>query len=88
MCVFSGVFNSLQPMEPTRLLRPWDFPGKNTGVVCHVPLQGIFLTQRSNLCLLHWQADSLPLSHLGSPANAIGPSISTPGYVTEKDEKH
>ena len=31
---------------------------------------GIFLTQGSNLCLLHllnWQADSLPLSHLGSP---------------------
>ena len=24
---------------------------------------GIFLDQGSNLCLLHWQADSLPLSH-------------------------
>ena len=22
---------------------PWDSPGKNTGVGCHVPLQGIFL---------------------------------------------
>ena len=33
-------------------------------------LLGIFLTQGSNprlWCLLHWQADSLPLSHLGSP---------------------
>ena len=30
-------------------------------------LQGIFLTQRSNLPLLHWQAGSLPLNHLGSP---------------------
>ena len=29
----------------------------------HSLLQGIFLTQGSNLCLLHWQADSLPLSH-------------------------
>ena len=28
---------------------------------------GIFLDQGSNLCLLHWQADSLPLSLLGSP---------------------
>ena len=28
---------------------------------------GIFLDQGSNLCLLHWQADSLPLSHQGSP---------------------
>ena len=41
---------------------------KNTGVGCHFLLQGIFLTQGSNpclLCLLHWQADSSPLSHLG-----------------------
>ena len=29
-------------------------------------LQGIFPTQGSNLHLLHWQADSLPLSHLGN----------------------
>ena len=48
-----------------RLLCPWDFPGKNTGVGCHFLLQGIFPTQRSNLHLLHWQAVSLPLSHTG-----------------------
>ena len=30
-------------------------------------LHGIFLIQGSNPCLLHWQADSLPLSHQGSP---------------------
>ena len=29
---------------------------------------GIFLYQASNLSLLHWQADSLPLSHQGSPS--------------------
>ena len=43
-------------------------PGKNTG--CHFLLHEIFSTQGSNpclLCLLHWQADSSPLSHLGSP---------------------
>ena len=34
---------------------------------CHFLLQGTFLTQGSNLRLLHWQADSLPLSHVGSP---------------------
>ena len=28
---------------------------------------GIFLGEGSNLCLLHWQTDSLPLSHQGSP---------------------
>ena len=114
--------DSVQPhrLQPSRLLRPWDSPGKNTGVGCHFLLQcmkvksenevtqscpthsdpmdcslpgssihgifqagvlewvaiafssivvehglncskacGIFLDQGSNLCLLHWQADSL-----------------------------
>ena len=37
--------------------------GKNTGVCCHALLQGIFPTQGLNLGLLHWQADSLLLSH-------------------------
>ena len=38
----SVVSDSLQPhgLQPTRLLRPWDFPGKSTGVGCH--------------CLLHF----------------------------------
>ena len=54
----------------TRLLCPWDFPGKNTSVGCHFLLQGIFLTQGSNLRflpLLHWQMDSLLLCYLGIP---------------------
>ena len=50
-----------------QLLCPWNFPGKNTGVDCHFLLQVIFPTQQSNPCLLHWQADSLPLHHLRSP---------------------
>ena len=37
------------------------------GVSCSVA-RGIFLDQGSNLCLLHWQADSLPLSYQGSLA--------------------
>ena len=47
-----------------------DIPAKNTGVGFHFLLQGIFPMQGSNLCLLlllHWQTDSLLLSHLGSP---------------------
>ena len=62
------------PMNwPTRLLHPWDSPSKNTGVDCHALLQGIFLTQESNPCLLrllHWQVGYLPLSHLGKPYSA------------------
>ena len=40
-------------------------PGKpqKTRVSCHTLLQGIFPTQGLNPSLLHWQADSLPLSH-------------------------
>ena len=35
------VSDSVRPprWQPTRLLRPWDSPGKNTGVGCHVLLQ-------------------------------------------------
>ena len=40
-----------------------------TGVDCHLLLQRIFPTQELNLRILHWQADSLPLSHQGSPPN-------------------
>ena len=72
MKVTSVVSNSLGPcgQKPTRLLCPWNFPGKNTGAGCYFLLQGIFLTQGSKLCLLpllHWQADSLLLCHLGNP---------------------
>ena len=37
-CVTSVVSDSLRPhrWQPTRLPRPWDSPGKNTGVGCHV----------------------------------------------------
>ena len=44
------------------------FPSKDIGVSCHSLLQEIFLTQRLNSCLLHWQVDSLPLSYQGSPS--------------------
>ena len=40
-------------LQPTRLLNPWDSPGKNTGVGCHALLQGIFTTQGSNPGLPH-----------------------------------
>ena len=37
----SVVSDSSKPhgLQPTRLLRPWDFPGKSTGVGCHCLLQ-------------------------------------------------
>ena len=70
--VYSVMSNSLQPygLRPARLLCPWTLPGKNTGLGCHFLLQSIFQTQGSNPYLSHllrWQADSLLMSHLGSP---------------------
>ena len=49
----SVVLDSLQPqgLKPTRLLCPWDSPGKGTGGGCHFLLQGIFPIWGSNLHL-------------------------------------
>ena len=58
MCVCACMLSlqlclTLRPygLYPAKLLCPWDFPGKNTGVGCHFLLQGIFLTRGSSLCL-------------------------------------
>ena len=42
VCVCSVVSNSFRchVLPPTRLLYPWDFPGKSIGVGCHFLLQG------------------------------------------------
>ena len=63
-CVQLFVIHGLQP---ARLLCPWDFPGKNTGVGSHFLLQGIFLTQGSNPGLLHCRQMIYWLSYEGSP---------------------
>ena len=63
-----------------QVLCPWGFPGKDTGVGCHLLLQGIFPTQGLNLCLLHllhflhWQADSLTTV---SPESDVAQSCQT-----------
>ena len=43
------------------------FPGKNTGVDCHVLLQGIFPTQELNQGFLHCRQILYQLSYEGSP---------------------
>ena len=89
----SVISNSLRPCRllPARLLCLWTPPGKNTGEVlailpilekcCHFLLQVIFLTQGSNfslLCLLHYQAGSLPAESLGKP----GKKFSVPCIIS------
>ena len=39
-------------LQPTKLLCPWDFPGRNTGVGCHFLLQKIFSDYVSLFCLV------------------------------------
>ena len=50
----SVVSDSSQPhgLQPTRLLRPWDFPGKSTGVGCHCLLWPIAMRGNDNSRLL------------------------------------
>ena len=52
---------------PARVLCPWDFPGKNIGVDCHIFLQGIFPTQELNSGLLHRMQILYCLSHQRNP---------------------
>ena len=59
------------PVDCSHRLCPQDSPGKNTGLGHHCLLQGVFPTQGSNPSLLYWQADSLPLSHQGSPSDCF-----------------
>ena len=79
---FSHVWLFMTPWlyDLTRLFCLWNSPGKNTGVGCHFLLQGIFLTQGWNLhllCLLHWQAGSLPLAPPGKPVTKFPMAFST-----------
>ena len=47
-------FDSVRPHrhQPTRLRRPWDSPGKNTGVGCHFLLQCVKVKSLSHVRLL------------------------------------
>ena len=65
----SVVSDALWPrgLWSSRLLHPWGFPGKNTGVGCRFLLQEIFPMQGSNPGLPHCRQTLYHLSHQGSP---------------------
>ena len=63
--------NSLWPhgLQPTRLLRPWDFPGKSTGVGCHCLLRMFAYKVLSDLGSIYHFGNIIcqsPPMHLGS----------------------
>ena len=59
---FQGPRGGSYLLQPTRLLCPWDSPGKKTGVGSHPLLQGIFPTQGSNPDFLHCRRILIRLS--------------------------
>ena len=66
MCASCSVVSaSLRPqgLQPSRLLCPWDSPGKNPGVRCHFLFQRIFPTQGLNLGLPQCRQTRYRLSH-------------------------
>ena len=77
MLLLCSAFLRPHGLRLIRLLCPWDFPDKNTDVSCHFLCQGIIPIQGLNLHLLHWHADSLPLSHQGSPRIVIAERLFT-----------
>ena len=76
-----------------RLLRPWAFPSKRTGVGCHCLLQRIFPTQGSNSGLLPCRQTLYRLSHQGSivacnNSPEMGPTASGPLAHTPQPSPH
>ena len=71
--------DSVQPQrrQPTRLHRPWDSPGKNTGVGCHVLLQCMKVKSESEVaqsCPI--RSDPMDCSLPGSSVHGIFPGES------------
>ena len=68
--VMSG---SLQPhgLQPARLICPWDFPGKNSGMGCHFLSPGDLPDPRIEPRSLAFQADSLPSEPPGKPTISL-----------------
>ena len=66
--------DSVQPHgpQPTRLLRPWDSPGKNTGVGCHFLLQCVKVESESEVTQSYLTlSDPMDCSPPGSSIHGI-----------------
>ena len=71
-CVASVMFDSV----PTRLPRPWDSPGKNTGVGCHFLLQRMKVKSKSEV------TQSCPT--LSDPMDGSPPGSSSMGFSKQE----
>ena len=77
----SVVSNSSRPhgLQPTRFLRPWDFPGKSTGVGCHLLLWVSPYGRQILVWTVLKQVDSmLQLDTFTSRLSSSAPNLATP----------
>ena len=76
--------------QPTRLLRPWDSPGKNTGVGCHFLLQCMKVKSESEVAqLCPTLSDPMDCSLTGSSLHGIFQArVLEWGAIQAKSMKH
>ena len=69
----SVMSDSVQPhgQQPTRLPRPWDSPGKNTGVGCHCLLQCMKVKSENEVAQCPTLSDPMDSSLPGSSMHGI-----------------
>ena len=65
---------TVQPhrQQPTRLLRPWDSPGKNTRVGCHFLFQCMQMKSESEVTTVNPMDCSLPGSSVHGKSTGVG----------------
>ena len=84
--VTSVVSDSVRPhrRQPTRLPRPWDSPGKNTGVGCHFLLQCVKVKSLScvRLFATPWTAAYQAPRSMGFSSQCLFPSFPNSFLVT------
>ena len=73
--------DSLRPHGPwpARLLRPWDFPGKNTGVGCHFFLP--LLPKHNAMCNIIQSCSLFRMPRVCSPHSPLDTLQSTPALI-------
>ena len=81
-CSVVSDFSRSHGLQPTRLLHPWDFPGKSTGMGCHslVHIRSISSVQFSSV------AQSCPT--LCNPMNRSTPGLPVHHQLPEFTETH
>ena len=76
-------------LQPTRLLRPWDFPSKSTGVGCHCLLHRYTMLShfsRVRLCAAQWMAAHQAPPSLGFSRQEHWSGLPFPSPVHESEK--